>query len=118
MVAVYVNDQEAALRFWTEQVGFELRTDERYGEEHRWIEVAPPGAETVLALVRPQHPDHPEPGWRTGISFDTPDVEVAHATLSERGVDVDEIMRMGDPVPPLASFRDLDGNEFMFAQRD
>jgi hypothetical protein len=36
--------------------------------------------------------------------------------MSERGVDVDEVQHMGAPVPPLANFRDNDGNHFMMAQ--
>jgi catechol 2,3-dioxygenase-like lactoylglutathione lyase family enzyme len=116
MTVVTVSDQDAAVRFWTERLGFELRSDLPYGDGNRWVEVAPPGGETVLALVPPMRPDSPGPGQPTGVGFTTADIDAAHASLREQGVDVDEVSRMGDPVPPLFSFRDNDANEFMVAQ--
>jgi hypothetical protein len=50
IAARYVCDQEQALAFCVNNLGFEKRTDERFGEGLRWIEVAPPGAETCMAL--------------------------------------------------------------------
>jgi hypothetical protein len=50
-------------------------------------------------------------GGDTGISLSAADADGVHATLRERGVDVDdEVMRMGEPVPPMFSFRDGEGN--------
>jgi lactoylglutathione lyase len=50
-----VTDQDAALAFYTEKLGFEVRGDTRFGEnaEMRWPEVAPPGSRTRLALNPP-----------------------------------------------------------------
>jgi hypothetical protein len=50
-----VADQDAALAFYTEKLGFEVRGDTRFGEngEHRWLEVAPPGSRALLALNPP-----------------------------------------------------------------
>jgi hypothetical protein len=46
-------------------------------------------------------------------------VDADHADLRDRGVDVDdEVMRMGDPVPPMFFFRDQDGNRLLIVQRD
>jgi hypothetical protein len=51
------------------------------------------------------------------VGFSTSDVDADHAGLRAAGVDVDaEVMRMGDPVPPMFFFRDLDGNKFMVVQ--
>ena len=47
LTTVCVKDQQAALEFYTEKLGFEVRTDQPFGEM-RWIEVAPRGAETGL----------------------------------------------------------------------
>ena len=46
VVMFTVADQDAALAFYTEKLGFEVRGDSRFGEngEHRWLEVAPPGS--------------------------------------------------------------------------
>ncbi len=55
-VAVYVSDQERAVRFYVDQLGFELRKDATMGTAvggPRWIEVAPAGARTVLVLFTP-----------------------------------------------------------------
>jgi len=52
------------------------------------------------------------------VAFATEDADADHAQMQARGVDVDEaVMRMGDPVPPMFFFRDLDGNRFMAVQR-
>ena len=52
VVMFTVADQDAALAFYTEKLGFEVRGDSRFGEnnEHRWLEVAPPGSTARLAL--------------------------------------------------------------------
>jgi len=58
-----------------------------------------------------------QPGGETGIAFATDDIDSDHADLRQRGVDVDdEIMRMGDPVPPMFFFRDPDGNRYLIVQ--
>ncbi len=50
-------------------------------------------------------------GYQTGVIFNTHDIDGLHAELRDRGVDVDpQVMRMGDPVPPMFWFRDQDGN--------
>ncbi len=64
----------------------------------------------------------PREGEPTGIDmrvgFSSTDIEADHADLLARGVDVDEqIMRMGDPVPPILFFRDQDGNRAMIVER-
>jgi predicted enzyme related to lactoylglutathione lyase len=116
-VMVPVTDQEKALEFYTEKLGFEKRSDTAYGEGSRWVEVAPAGAETVIALVPPREGD--PVGVELPFGFNSADVEADHAALKQKGVDVDaEIMRMGDPVPPMFMFRDPDGNTLMVVQRD
>ena len=51
-------------------------------------------------------------------SFDTQDAETDHAHLRARGVDVDaEVIRTGDVVPPMFTFRDPDGNRYRVVER-
>ena len=115
-VMVPVSDQDRALDFYLEKLGFEKRSDTNYGEGMRWIEVAPPGAETPVALVLPREGD--KAGIDLHFGFETDDVDAAHSELRSRGVDVDaEIMRMGDPVPPMFFARDQDRNNFLVVQR-
>ena len=50
-VALYVENQDVALDFWTRQVGFEVRTSGSLGDDlGMWIEIAPPGADSCLVL--------------------------------------------------------------------
>src|SRR5919108_2668029 len=100
-VIVTVSDQDAALEFFTERLGVEKRSDTPYGEGQRWLDVAPPGAATTIALVPPMGEGN-APGGETGVAFSTEDIDADHADLKARGVEVDdEVSRMGDPVPPM-----------------
>jgi catechol 2,3-dioxygenase-like lactoylglutathione lyase family enzyme len=109
---VPVADQDRAIEFYTGKLGFEKRADTPFGDGNRWVEVAPPGAVTTIALVEPREGE--SAGIETRVAFDSTDVEADHATLRERGVDVDaEVMRMGGPVPPMFFFRDADGNRLL-----
>ncbi len=112
---VPVSDQDAAIAFYTSKLGFELRSDTPFGGGNRWVEVAPAGASTTLALVSPREG---EPvGIDTRIAYSTSDIDADHASLQAAGVDVDaDIMRMGDPIPPMFFFRDLDGNRSLIVQ--
>jgi catechol 2,3-dioxygenase-like lactoylglutathione lyase family enzyme len=116
-VIIPVGDQDRALDFYVGKLGFEKRTDMPYGHGDRWIEVAPAGAATTIALVPPREGD--PTGIETNVGFSTDDIDADHTNLRERGVDADgEVMRMGDPVPPMFFFRDPDGNRFLIVQRD
>jgi catechol 2,3-dioxygenase-like lactoylglutathione lyase family enzyme len=112
---VPVADQDRAIEFYTEKLGFEKRADVPFGDGNRWVEVAPPGAATTVALVQPM--EGQETGIESRIAFDSTDIEADHAALRERGVDVDaEVMRMGGPVPPMFFFRDQDGNRLLIVE--
>jgi catechol 2,3-dioxygenase-like lactoylglutathione lyase family enzyme len=114
-VIVPVTDQERALEFYVGTLGFEKRMDVPFGDGDRWIEVVPPGTPTGIALVSPRPGD--SAGIETRISLSTDDADALHGTLRERGVDVDpEVMRMGDPVPPMFIFRDQDGNSLLVVE--
>jgi predicted enzyme related to lactoylglutathione lyase len=115
-VGVPVTDQDRALDFYVTKLGFEKRRDVTYGGDQRWVEVAPAGAETTIALV-PSREGVPA-GVETGIRLLTEDAEADHADLRARGVDVDrEVMRFGGPVPAMFYFRDPDGNRLVIVQR-
>ncbi|CAN5810396.1 VOC family protein [soil metagenome] len=112
-VIIPVSDQDAALEFYVGTLGFETRMYGSFGDGQRWIEVAPPGAATTIALV-PR-------GSSAGIevSFATDDAEADHTAMVTKGVDTDaELIRMGEGVPPMFTFRDPDGNPFRMVERD
>ena len=114
-VIVPVSDQDRAIEFYTETLGFEVRGDTPYGDGDRWVEVAPEGAATTIALVPPR--EGQSVGVPTNMGLTTEDVDADHAALKERGADVDDVMRMGDPVPPMFFLRDQDGNQIFVVQR-
>jgi catechol 2,3-dioxygenase-like lactoylglutathione lyase family enzyme len=106
-VGVPVTDQDRALEFYVGQLGFEKRRDLPFGDG-RWIEVAPPGAATTIALVPASIP--------AGIRLWTQDADADHATLQAGGADVDaEVMRM-EIAPPMFALRDPDGNSLILVE--
>jgi catechol 2,3-dioxygenase-like lactoylglutathione lyase family enzyme len=115
-VVIPVSDQDRAIEFYVDTLGFEKRADVPFGEGYRWVEVGPAGAETTVAIVPPP-PGKPTGSVETGVGLQTDDIDALHAQLKEHGVDVDdEVGRMGDPVPPLFWFRDPDGNTLMVVE--
>jgi catechol 2,3-dioxygenase-like lactoylglutathione lyase family enzyme len=109
-VIVPVSDQDRALEFYVGTLGFEVRLDGPFGDGGRWLEVAPPGAATTLALV---------PAGGVEVSLATADAEADHAALRAAGADADDaVIRMGEGVPPMFTFRDPDGNRFRMVQRE
>jgi predicted enzyme related to lactoylglutathione lyase len=115
-VIIPVADQDRMLAFYTEALGLEKRADVPFGNGDRWIEVAPAGAETPIALC-PPGPGGETGGKETGITLQTDDIEAYHGQLAARDVDVDaEVSRMGDAVPPMFWFSDPEGNRLMVVE--
>ena len=109
-VIIPVADQDVAVEFYTQKLGLEKRLEVPFGPDFRWIEVGLPNAETTIALCPPGSDVTPG-GKQTGISFLVDDADAFHATLTERGVDVDpEVGRFGEGVPPTFWLRDPEGN--------
>jgi predicted enzyme related to lactoylglutathione lyase len=112
-VAVPVRDQDRALAFWTGPLGLTVRLDVPMGGG-RWIEVAPDGAPTSVALVPAE--DARPAGIDTGIRLTTRDAEAAHASLRQAGADVDGEVLRWPGVPPMFVLRDPDGNRVTVVQ--
>ena len=104
-----VSDQDAALAFYVDSLGWEVRNDVRFGAdgEHRWLEVAPAGSTARLALNPPMGG---APGG-AAIGVEVDDVLAEHARLTAvGGVDLDlEPTRMAG-TPLMFALRDPDGN--------
>jgi lactoylglutathione lyase len=108
-IGVPVADQDKALDFFVDTLGFETRVDVLMpGMPVRWIEVAPPASSVTIALVA--HVKLPTV-VETGIRFVTTDAEADHADLVAQGVEADEILRWPG-VPAMFAFRDPDGNGY------
>jgi catechol 2,3-dioxygenase-like lactoylglutathione lyase family enzyme len=115
VVMFAVADQDAALAFYTEKLGFEVRGDTRFGEhdEMRWLEVAPPRSRARLALNPPMGG---EPGG-SSIGVETSDVLGEHARLSALGgIDIDPEPMRTPGAPLLFMLRDPDGNHVVVVE--
>lgn len=116
-VGVFVSDQAEAVRFYTEKLGFEVRQDVG-GQEFRWIEVAPPGAQTTISLATSAFPigEDSKIGVNTGIGLETEDIQTLHRAYSERGVSFTKEPELQPYGKWFAAFVDQDGNEFFVFQ--
>jgi len=94
-VGVPVADQDRALRFYVGTLGLEKRVDWPLGDGKRWIEVAPAGAATTIALVVAS--EGVPAGVETGIRFTTEHADALHAEMRAHGVDAGEMLRWEDP---------------------
>jgi predicted enzyme related to lactoylglutathione lyase len=104
-----VADQDAALSWYTEKLGWEVRSDMRFGEqgEMRWVEVAPPGSTARLALNPPMGG---APGGG-GIGIETPDVQAEYERLKAIGdITIDSEPMTSPGAPLLFMMQDPDGN--------
>ena len=119
-ITVHVRDQEKALSFYTTKLGFEKRMDQPMGPGQRWIEVAPPGAQTRVLLYKPSKEmpgaDSYEDamakiGKNTGMVLETDDIVSTFAKLKSNGVKiVDEPKKQ--PYGWWGVFSDQDGNTY------
>ena len=112
-VAVNVTNQDDALGFYVDTLGFEKRLDAPMTATTRWIEVAPSGATTSIALNAGEGTR--DGGSDTGIRFSVPDAEAEHAAMRERDVSVGDVLRR-DGVPAMYTFDDPDGNRFYIVE--
>ena len=110
-IGITVTDQDQALAFYVDTLGFEKRLDAPISPTMRWIEVAPPGAATSIALTAGDATPSRPTGTDTGIRFTVPDAEAEHAAMRDLGVTVSEVIRW-DGVPPMYTVDDPDGNRF------
>ncbi len=111
-VSIPVADQDAALAFYTEVLGCELRYDVEVWPGARMIEVVPPGSQVGLVLLPP---DSPLP---MAVRLGTTDADAAHALLSStEGVVLHnaEVLRW-EGVPPMFHFSDPDGNGLVYLE--
>jgi catechol 2,3-dioxygenase-like lactoylglutathione lyase family enzyme len=113
-IAVPVADQDAAKSLY-ERLGFVATMDNELQPGFRWIEMAPPGGGTTIALVRTG--DGLPTGIDTGIRLATPDARSAHRVVAAAGLDVGELLDW-ETAPLMFSFVDPDGNRFYVTQSD
>lgn len=112
-VGIPVSDQDRALAFYTEKLGFEISTDQPMGPGKRWIELRIARSATRVVLFTPDgHEDRI--GTFFNGSFACDNVEATWRQLSARGVEFIE-PPTSQPWGSFAKFRDPDGNTFVLS---
>lgn len=110
-VSVPVSDQNRALDFYTEKLGFTIITDQPFDEKQRWIELRIPKAETRVVLFTPEGQED-RIGSFSPLVFACSDVEKTYEELKARGVAFDGPPEK-QPWGTYAKFRDSEGNQFV-----
>ncbi|HKH22720.1 MAG TPA: VOC family protein [Solirubrobacterales bacterium] len=122
---LWVHDQDEALDFWTNKVGFEVRQDITMPElgDFRWLTVGAPGQDISITLMaipgspvmdeasKKQVEDLMAKGWAGTVFLTTDDVQSAYEELKERGVEFTEAPAE-QPYGVDSEFRDPSGNKF------
>src|SRR5438105_12309321 len=87
-VNVFVRDQDRSLRFYLDQLGFNLAFDARLQSGQRWIAVSPPDGSAVLTLIAPdpESEQYKLIGRPTDVVFVTEDVTRTYLEWRSRGV--------------------------------
>ncbi|MCQ6264682.1 VOC family protein [Fictibacillus sp. WQ 8-8] len=116
-ITVYVQDQEEAKDFWLNKMNFVLKADQPMGPNASWIEVGPSEDEfTTLVLYSKAAMEQQKPSKvaHPSVLFSTTDIESAYEEMKQRGVEVDEMLRL--PFGNMFSFKDQDGNDYLLRE--
>jgi len=112
--SIPVTDQDRALAFYTEKLGFRLLTDQPFNDKQRWLELGIPGADTRVVLFRFE--GSLQPGSMMNVTFWTDDVEGTYRELKAKGVEF-TAEPTKQPWGTFAIFKDLDGNTFVMGTK-
>lgn len=113
-VAIPTSDQDASKEFYIDRLGFEERVDVEMSAGFRLVVVAPPGSDVYIMLL-PEDEEMPA-GRDTGIRLLSADAAAEHKSMTEAGVDVDELLDWPD-APLMFVFRDQDGNTLYVVEK-
>ncbi len=111
---VYVSDHDRALDFYVNKLGFSVLADIAGTYDNRWIAVAPPDGQAILALVAPKPgtEKHRFIGRDTQIGFLSEDINATYDLWQRHGVHFRQPPQQTIFGITLARFQDLDGNGF------
>ena len=113
LIGMPVTNQKASLEFYTNKLGFEVRTNMEHFESDdpnvRWIELVPPGASTAIVLSTWE-----EPASKGIMVLVTADIEADFAELQAKGLDLPPLERQPWGISTL--IQDPDGNQLLLQQ--
>jgi lactoylglutathione lyase len=119
-IVVIVSDQQKAMEFYNQKLGFEIKTDMSF-VGIRWIEVGPKDSQSTISLMLPNiqmmsnegvvEAAKKGIGTETGIWFYSNDMQSTYEELKNKGVDI---------TPPekqewggiMSKLKDQDGNSY------
>lgn len=118
-IMLYVNNQDEAVNFWTEKVGFSVISEEDNGQGMRWIEIAPTkDAATSIILHNKELVAKMSPGLNLGtpsLMFFSENLDQLHSDLSNKNITVGEIVNM--PSGRVFNFADSEENYFAVMEK-
>lgn len=112
-VSVPVADQDRALDFYTEKLGFTIMTDQPFDDKQRWIELRIPKAETRVVLFTPDE-QKDRIGTFMNVSYICDDIDKTYVELKARGVEFVNPPKK-EPWGTYAIFKDSEGNSFVLS---
>jgi catechol 2,3-dioxygenase-like lactoylglutathione lyase family enzyme len=112
-VGIPTTDQDRALRFYTEKLGFAVCTDQPFNEKQRWIELRVANSPTRVVLFTPDGHESRIGSFFNG-AFACDDVPATYRQLRERGVEFTSDPQK-QPWGEFAIFKDPDGNQFVLS---
>lgn len=110
-IGVPVSDQQRALDFYTQKLGFRVVTDQPFDDHQRWIELGVGRSGSGIALFTPPGQEN-RIGTFTNISFVADDVMATCKELKAKGVTFVQEPRKAD-WGTSAIIADPDGNQFV-----
>jgi predicted enzyme related to lactoylglutathione lyase len=114
-VSIPVRDQDKALEFYTQKLGFTVFTDQPFNDRQRWIELSIPGAPTGIVLFTPNGQED-RIGSFTGVSLFSDNVQQTYEQLAAKGVEFVKPPKT-EAWGTSSIFKDPDGNQFVLSSR-
>ena len=114
-LGIPVQNQDRALRFYTEKLGFRILTDQEFSPAQRWIELSIPGAETGIVLFTP--PGHEDRiGTFVNTSWEVDNIDKTYQELTAQGVEFDGPPQK-QPWGTFLKMKDSEGNQLVLSTR-
>jgi catechol 2,3-dioxygenase-like lactoylglutathione lyase family enzyme len=114
-VSIPVRDQDLALAFYTEKLGFTVLTDQPFGPGQRWVELKIPGADTKVVLFTPPGQED-RIGTFSNVVFYSDNVEKTYEEMLAKGVEFQQPPKK-EGWGTSAIFKDVDANAFVLSSK-
>lgn len=118
-VMLYVNDQDEALKFWTEKLGFSVISETDTGQGMKWFEIAPTkDAQTSIVVHNKEIVAKMSPGVNLetpSLMFFSDDIDQLYKDFKEKNITVGEMVEM--PGIRVFNFADNEENYFAVAEK-